>query len=75
MDGSFQWCYPIGFMSWHREGKGKLQVSKESSVYVRKITEHMCMTTYLYAIQPIFGVEQNIYTHTHTHTHAHTCGH
>ena len=49
-----------GACGWHREGGGKLFRFPRNPVwYVNKIIEQMCMTTYSYAIQPIFGAKQN----------------
>jgi hypothetical protein len=55
-----RWC-----TLWHREGRGELLRFLRNPVRcVHKIMEHMCMTTYSYAIQPIFGSKQNSQTNS-----------
>jgi hypothetical protein len=62
MDGNYQ-RYTVGCTPQHREGRGKLFRFPRNPVwFVHKITEQMCLTTYSYAIQPIFGTKQNTWT-------------
>jgi len=52
--------YAIGCLLWHRGGKVKLlRFPRNPVLYIYKSKEQMFMTTYSYAIQPIFGAIQN----------------
>jgi hypothetical protein len=60
MDGNYRQCYTVGCMSQHGEGIEKLFRFPRNPVrLVHKIIEQMCLTTYSYAIQPIFGAKHN----------------